>query len=112
MPYEVNGVSTAMFPDLFVVRADAHGYIYDILEPHDGSRKDNCPKAVGLAKFAEAHWDKYGRIELIREMRGPDGQMHFYRLDMAKASVRNRVRGITNNSELDRIFDEDAIRED
>lgn len=112
VPYEVNGVSTAMFPDLLVVRADAHGYVFDVLEPHDGSRKDNCPKAVGLAKFAESHWDKFGRIELIREMRGPDGHMHFYRLDMSKAAVRNRVRGITNNAELDRIFDEDAIRED
>lgn len=112
VPYEVNGVAAAMFPDLFVVRADAHGYVFDVLEPHDGSRKDNCPKAVGLAKFAEAHWDKFGRIELIREMRGPDGHMHFYRLDMAKAAVRNRVRGITNNAELDRIFDEDASRED
>lgn len=112
VPYEVNGVSTPMFPDLLIVRADAHGYVFDILEPHDGSRKDNCPKAVGLAKFAEAHWDKFGRIELIREKRGADGQMHFYRLDMAKVSIRNKVRGITNNSELDRIFDEDSVRED
>lgn len=112
IPYEVNGVATPMYPDLVVVRADAHGYVFDILEPHDASRKDNCPKAVGLAKFAEKHWDKFGRIELIREMRGPDGQMHFYRLDMAKAATRNRVRGITNNAELDRIFNEDAERED
>ena len=112
IPYEINGVATPMYPDLIIVRADAHGYVFDILEPHDASRKDNCPKAVGLAKFAEKHWDKFGRIELIREMRGPDGQMHFYRLDMAKAAVRNRVRGITNNAELDRIFDEDAERED
>ena len=32
--------------------------------------------------------------------------------DMAKASVRNRVRGISGNAELDRIFEEDAVRED
>lgn len=111
IPYEVNGVAVPMFPDLVIVRADAQGYIFDILEPHDASRKDNCPKAVGLARFAEKHWDIFGRIELIREMRGPDGQMHFYRLDMAKATVRNRVRGITNNAELDRIFNEEAERE-
>ena len=112
IPYEVNGVATPMYPDLIIVRADAHGYVFDILEPHDASRKDNCPKAVGLAKFAEKHWDKFGRIELIREMSGPDGHKHFYRLDMAKASIRYRVRGITNNSELDRIFEEDSERED
>lgn len=56
IPYEVSGVTTSMFPDLVVVRADAQGYIFDILEPHDPSRKDNYPKAVGLAKFAEKHW--------------------------------------------------------
>ena len=112
VPYEVNGVSTPMYPDLVVVRADSCGYVFDILEPHDSSRKDNCPKAVGLAKFAELHWDKFGRIQLIREMKGPDNQMHFYRLDMGKAAIRNRVRGITSNAELDRIFDEDAVRED
>lgn len=110
IPYESNGVATPMFPDLVIVRADAHGYVFDILEPHDSSRKDNYPKAVGLAKFAEKHWDVFGRIELIREMRGPDGQMHFYGLDMSKAAIRNRVRAINSNTELDHIFDEDAER--
>ena len=110
--YEVNGVVVPMYPDLVIVRADTGGYVFDVLEPHDSSRKDNFPKAVGLAKFAEKHWDKYGRIELIRQMRGPDGQMHFYRLDMAKASIRNKVRGISSNPELDRIFEDDAERED
>lgn len=33
----------------------------------------------------------------------------FYRLDMGKLSVRNKVRGITSNAELDRIFNEDAF---
>lgn len=112
VPYEVNGVPTPMYPDIVMVRADSCGYVFDILEPHDSSRKDNCLKAVGLAKFAELHWDKFGRIQLIREMKGPDNQMHFYRLDMGKAAIRNRVRGITSNAELDRIFEEDAVRED
>ena len=112
IPYEVNGITTSMFPDLVVVRADTDGYIFDILEPHDPSRKDNYPKAVGLAKFAEKHWDKFGRIQLIRQKRGVDGREHFYRLDMEKTTIRNKVRGITSNEELDRIFDEDAVRED
>ncbi len=112
IPYEVGGVSTSMYPDLIIVRADSEGYIFDVLEPHDPSRKDNYPKAVGLAKFAENHWDKFGRIQLIRLKRGADGREHFYRLDMGKTVIRNKVRGITSNEELDRIFDEDAQRED
>ncbi|MDT2262811.1 hypothetical protein P7H12_02815 [Paenibacillus larvae] len=66
IPYEISGVTTSMFPDLVVVRSDAQGYVFDILEPHDPSRKDNYPKVVGLAKFAEKHWDIFGRIQLIR----------------------------------------------
>ena len=112
IPYEVSGVTTSMFPDLVIVRADSHGYVFDILEPHDPSRKDNYPKAVGLAKFAEKHWDKFGRIQLIRFKKGVDGREHFYRLDMGKTTIRNKVRGITSNEELDRIFDTDAVRED
>jgi len=112
IPYEVNGVSTPMYPDLLIIRVDTYGYIYDVLEPHDSSRKDNCPKAVGLAKFADRHHDAFGRIQLIREKSGPDGKKHFYRLDMSKVSIRNKVRGITSNPELDRIFDEDGVCDD
>jgi type III restriction enzyme len=112
IPYEENGVTTPLYPDLLAVRKDEQGYVFDILEPHDPSRKDNYPKAVGLAKFAEEHWDKFGRIQLIRESRGADGKNHFFRLDMARTEIRNKVRGITSNTELDRIFDEGAIRED
>lgn len=67
---------------------------------------------MGLAKFADKHWDIFGRIQLIRLKKGVDGGEHFYRLDMGKTTIRNKVRGITSNEELDRIFDTDAIRED
>jgi len=112
VPYEADGVTTSMFPDLLVVRADAHGYVFDVLEPHDPSRKDNYPKAVGLARFAERHGERFGRIQLIRKARGADRREHFYRLDMGRLNVRNKVRGITSNAELDRIFDEDAVIEE
>jgi type III restriction enzyme len=112
IPYEVDGVTTSMFPDLLVVRADAEGYVFDVLEPHDPSRKDNYPKAVGLAKFAEKHGDQFGRIQLIRKAKGADRREHFYRLDMGKLSIRSKVRGITSNVELDRIFEVDAATED
>lgn len=110
IPYKVGGVSTSMFPDLIVVRADTHGYVFDILEPHDQSRKDNAQKAVGLVEFADKHGEYFGRIQLIRKVH-KFGRDIFYRLDMSKLNVRTRVRGITSNDELDRIFDEDAFRQ-
>ena len=112
IPYEVDGIAKPMFPDLLVARAGARGYVFDVLEPHDPSRKDNYPKAVGLAKFADRHGDRFGRIQLIRRAKGADRREHFYRLDMGKLSIRNKVRGITSNAELDRIFDEDAVTEE
>lgn len=112
IPYEASGVQVPMYPDLIVVKVVHGNYVVDILEPHDPSRKDNYPKAVGLAKFAMKHWDKFGRIQLIRKLPGPDRQEHFYRLDMSDSSVRQRVIGVTSNQELDHIFDEDAILED
>ncbi|SDA39068.1 type III restriction enzyme [Butyrivibrio sp. INlla18] len=112
IPYKADGVYRPMYPDIIAVRADENGYVFDILEPHDDSRKDNCPKAVGLAEFAEKHWDKFGRIQLIRKKTGVDGKNHFYRLDLSKLEIRNKVRAITSNGELDRIFDEDSVRED
>ena len=111
IPYKVNGVYTPMYPDLIVVRADSNGYVFDILEPHDESRKDNCPKAIGLAEFAEKNWDKFGRIQLIRSKKGADGKEHFYRLDLSKLEIRNRVRTIASNRELDSIFDEYSFRD-
>lgn len=109
VPYEKAGVFTPMYPDLIIVRKDEQGYIFDILEPHDPSRSDNCEKAKGLAKFAENHWELFGRIQLIRKMKGPDGDDHYYRLDMSNATTRNKVRIISDNHGLDDLFKTDAI---
>lgn len=111
IPYEVDGVTVSMFPDLLVVRAESGGYVFDVLEPHDPSRKDNYPKAVGLAKFAENYGEHFGRIQLIRKL-PKFGKDHFYRLDMGRLDILSKVRGITSNAELDRIFDEYAKTEE
>ena len=110
IPYEVNGVATPMFPDLLIIRAENGGYVFDILEPHNPSLDDNWKKAVGMAKFAQKHWTAFGRIQLIKKAVGPDGKEHFYRLDMSDHVVRNKVRGITTDTELKRIFDDNAVR--
>lgn len=105
IPYKVSGVYKAMFPDMLIVREDSHGYIFDLLEPHDSSRSDNCPKAKGLAEFAQSHSVAYGRIELIRKLSGADGVSHFYRLNLTNISIQREVLAISTNEDLDRIFD-------
>ena len=108
IPYRSAGTISPMFPDLLIVRQDVKGFQFDILEPHDPSRDDNWTKAVGLAEFAEKHWDLFGRIQLIRKAKGPDGKEHYFRLDVGKDAIRKKVLGIKSNEELDRIFEEDA----
>lgn len=97
-----------MFPDFLVVRKDEQGFQFDILEPHDPSRNDNFAKAVGLAEFAEKHLDLFGRIELIRKVRGADGKEHYFGLDMGNATVRKKMLRVTSNDQLDQIFSEEA----
>jgi len=108
IPYRDAGETKSMFPDMVIVRRDEQGFQFDILEPHDSSRSDNHAKAVGLAEFAEKHWDLFGRIQLIRKQRGADGAEHYYRLDMGNTFVRNKVLPITSNTQLDQIFDQEA----
>lgn len=106
IPYKVSGINKAMYPDIMVVRQDIHGYIFDILEPHDSSRSDNYPKAKGLAEFAKTHANSYGRIQIIRKLTGADGVSHFYRLDLTNITVQRKVIAINSNEELDTIFNE------
>jgi len=104
LPYRKSGTYTSMFPDLLIVRQDGDKYLFDILEPHDPSRDDNAEKAVGLAEFAENHWTLFDRIQLIRRQTSPSGKLEYYRLDVGKESVRQKVRAISSNNELNHVF--------
>lgn len=108
IPYHDAGKVKPMFPDLIIVRKDEQGYQFDILEPHDSSRSDNFAKAVGLARFAEKHWELFSRIQLIRKKRGADGTERYYRLDIGRESVRRQVLPVTSNNQLDQVFEEYA----
>ena len=88
-----------MFPDFLVIRKLGDNYIVDILEPHREDLDDNWVKAKGLAKFAEKHWNSFGRIELIRK-RG----LILKRLNMNDDVVRATVLGVTSNDHLKTIF--------
>jgi len=108
IPYEDAGSIKPMFPDLLIVRQDSKGFLFDILEPHASSLKDNTNKAVGLAKFAENHWELFDRIQLIRKKKGADGVERYFRLDVGNDSVRKKVLAVTTNSQLDQVFDDEA----
>lgn len=108
IPYREAGEIKPMFPDMLIIRKDEDGFKFDILEPHDPSRNDNFVKAVGLAEFAQKHWNLFDRIELIRKKRGADGKEHYYRLNMGNISVRNKVLPVTSDAQLNQVFEEEA----
>lgn len=98
MPYEMNGQVRAMYPDFIVIRKDAAGYVIDILEPHDQTRTDNLPKAIGLAKYATMN-PGAGRIQLIHMNGGV-----LRRLDLSRSQVRNRVLIASSDHDLNNVF--------
>ena len=103
IPYEQNSETKSMYPDFLIVRKDSFGYIFDILEPHDGTRTDNLGKAKGFAEYARQN-PGVGRLQLIRLYNG-----RIKRLDMSRSAVRDRVSHAMTNDELDHIFDEDGF---
>ena len=109
IPHEEAGTVKPMFPDLLVVRQNSKGFLFDILEPHNPSLKDNAAKAVGLAKFAEQHWALFARIQLIRKKKGADGVERYFRLDVGNDTVRKKVLRVTSNNQLDQVFDEESV---
>jgi type III restriction enzyme len=98
VPYEQNGRKHGMYPDFIVIRKDENGYVFDILEPHDQSRTDNLPKAIGLAKYA-AKEPRVGRVQLIFVESGT-----IKRIDLSKKATRDRVLYAATDFELNNIF--------
>ena len=105
IPYEIEGVTKAMYPDFLVVRQDKDGgYVIDILEPHGADWKDNIGKAKGLAQYAEDE-PAIGRVQLIRLSKDPSNKLRFKRLDFSQGKVRDQVKKAINTDELDHIFE-------
>lgn len=108
IPYEIDGITKATYPDFVIIRKDDElGYIMDILEPHNPDFKDNLGKAKAFAMYANAE-PRIGRIELIRTGKDAAGKERFRRLDMARGAIRQKVLAAINTDELDHIFDTDG----
>jgi type III restriction enzyme len=99
IPYDDSGIQP-MFPDFLVIRQVGDDYLVDILEPHREDLDDNWKKANGLAKFAERHWNSFGRIEMIRKVGSK-----LKRLNFNDDNVLSNVKAVDSNEHLDTIFD-------
>jgi len=98
IPYELEGLKS-FYPDFIIVRKSNDGLIVDILEPHDSTRIDVLPKAIGLAKFAEEHGNKFGRLIISRK----NGKNWQY-LDMNDKLTREKTLKLSQHSSLESLF--------
>ncbi|MCV7604254.1 hypothetical protein M3B17_006425 [Micrococcus luteus] len=67
----------------------------DIVDPHGTHLADALPKLRGLAEYAQAHGDAFGRIEAVAEI---DGQLRV--LDMKNDVVRAGVHAAQDAQSL------------
>ena len=108
--YTEAGEERPMFPDLVVVRREGTGFVADVLEPHDPSRQDNVPKAIGLARFAEDHGAGYGCIGLVRKLHVAAGTEEYRVLDCNNADTRRRTLQASSPASLDQLFRDRGVR--
>lgn len=100
VPYG-QGEPRAMYPDLLVFRREGGKVRVDILDPHDDSRADAAEKAAGLARFAQKHGSAFGRIEMIRVVKG-----RIERLRLHESTVRDKVAKVTTLKHLQDLYED------
>ena len=98
VPYEM-GCMKPFYPDFVIVRKTGKGFVVDILEPHDDTRVDTLPKAIGLAKFSDMHGDLFGHLVIARK-KGEKWQL----ADMSDKSTREKIKEMQPQSDLENLF--------
>ncbi len=98
IPYEM-GVTRGFYPDFIIVRKSNKGFVVDILEPHDDTRTDTIPKAIGFAKFADKHGEEFGRLVIARKV-GEQWQL----VDMKDKPTREKTKQMQPASDLESLF--------
>ncbi len=100
IPYVHGGETKPLYPDFLSFRRADDGVVVDLLDPHLESLEDAPPKAAGLAAYAQKHGDAFGRIELIRVVKG-----NLQRLDLLDEETREKVRKVTTPEHLRQLFE-------
>lgn len=100
IPYSQGGEDHPQYPDFLVLRRTRKGdIVVDLLEPHMTDLADASAKAYGLAKYADRHADKFGRIEFIIV----DEDDNVVSLDLNDERWRKKVLVFTEGGDAEKL---------
>lgn len=87
-PYPIDEQESILRPDFIFFNMDEKGAVRaNIVDPHGDHLADSLPKLVGLANYAEAHANSYGRIVSVSKSGGV-----FRCLDLKDQEVREAIK--------------------
>lgn len=89
VPYRSTQFDRAMYPDFILFHRTDEGVKASIVDPHGFHLSDASAKLKGLARYAEVHEAKFGRIEAVAEI---DGVL--LALDLRSAAIRGAIREV------------------
>lgn len=101
VPFWLTSECKPFYPDFLLVRLVDGQYVIDILDPHLPNQEDSVPKARGLAEYADKHWTKFGRIELIQV----DDNGQIQRLDVCRSAIRAKVKQLETSAQLRALYE-------
>lgn len=100
IPYSQGGEDHPQYPDFLVLRRTRKGdIVVDLLEPHMTDLADASAKAYGLAKYADRHADRFGRIEFIVV----DEDDNVVSLDLNDERWRKKVLVFTEGGDAEKL---------
>lgn len=100
IPYSQGGEDHPQYPDFLVLRRTRKGdIVVDLLEPHMTDLADASAKAYGLAKYADRHADRFGRIEFIVV----DEDDNVVSLDLIDERTRKKVLVFTEGGDAEKL---------
>lgn len=101
IPYGPVGEQHLLHPDFIVFTERDGAVVVDIIDPHDPSRSDTVAKWAALARYAQAHSDRLGRVlAVIDEKKGSD-QLVQLNLAGEKAAAAMIALGSSGGGESD-----------
>ncbi len=102
VPYQGDQRDRAMYPDFVMFHNTDEGIKPSIVDPHGYHLGDALAKLRGLAAYAEAHGDVFGRIDAVIE----DTNKQLLALDLKSEAVREAVQN--HDGEVLTLFQQQA----